>query len=82
MGQDQGQEAQAEDERERPSKHTRRRGQEDAEPAAPDNRKAYRQEIYQLLKSGRVYVLDPNKKYTPQPKAQAVASLAQEYGLR
>ena len=46
------------------------------------NRKAYRQEIYQLLKSGRVYVLDPNKKYTPQPKAQAVASLAQEYGLR
>ena len=46
------------------------------------NRKAYRQEIYQLLKSGRVYVLDPNKKYTPQPKAQAVASLAQDYGLR
>src|SRR5207244_5408747 len=39
-------------------------------------RQAYRQEIYQLLKSGRVYVLDPNKKYTPQPKAQAVASLA------
>jgi hypothetical protein len=30
-------------------------------------RKAYREEICQRLKSGRVYLLDPNKKYAPQP---------------
>jgi len=29
-------------------------------------RKAYRQEIYDTLKTGRVYVLDPDKKYVPQ----------------
>src|SRR6266849_709407 len=45
-------------------------------------RKVYREEIYQSLKTGRVYVLDPNKKYTPKPKAQPTNSLAQEYGLR
>jgi transposase len=31
-------------------------------------RRDYRQEIYQSLKTGRVYVLDPNKKYAPNPK--------------
>jgi hypothetical protein len=51
------------------------------------DRKAYRQEIYERLKAGRVYVLDPNKKYTPQPQAQPEtktpeAGLAHEYGLR
>jgi transposase len=45
-------------------------------------RQVYREEIYQSLKSGRVYVLDPNKKYTPKPKTQPTNSLAQEYGLR
>jgi transposase len=50
------------------------------------DRKAYRQEIYERLKAGRVYVLDPSKKYTPKPKAQPEAktregSLAYEYGL-
>jgi len=28
-------------------------------------RKAYREEIYQRLKTGRTYVLDPNKRYAP-----------------
>jgi transposase len=32
-------------------------------------RKTYRQEIYQRLKTGRQYVLDPNKKLVPQPAA-------------
>lgn len=45
-------------------------------------RKAYREEIYQRLKTGRIYVLDPNKTFTPKPKAEPPASLAQEYGLR
>ena len=50
-------------------------------------RKAYRQELYERLKAGRVYVLDPNKKHTPQPQAQPEAKtpeagLADEYGLR
>jgi len=44
-------------------------------------RKVYREEIYQKLKSGRVYVLDPNKKFAPKAQTQP-ASLAQEYGLR
>jgi hypothetical protein len=30
-------------------------------------RKRYREEICQRLKNGRTYVLDPNKKYVPQP---------------
>jgi transposase len=34
------------------------------------DRKVYREEIYQRLKTGRLYVLDPNKKLTvPQPVA-------------
>ena len=32
-------------------------------------RAAYRKEICQRLKNGRTYVLDPNKKYVPQPAA-------------
>jgi len=32
-------------------------------------RKTYRQEICQRLKTGREYVLDPNKKFSPQPAA-------------
>jgi len=36
-------------------------------------RKAFRQEIYEALKAGRVYVLDPNKKWTPQPFVPALA---------
>jgi transposase len=32
-------------------------------------RKRYREEICQRLKNGRTYVLDPNKKYVPQPAA-------------
>ena len=31
------------------------------------SRQAYREEICQRLKTGRTYVLDPNKKYAPQP---------------
>jgi transposase len=47
------------------------------------NRKAYREEIYQSLKTARVYVLDPDKKHEDlPPKVQPVVSLAQEYGLR
>ncbi len=40
-------------------------------------RKALRQETYESLKAGRVYVLAPTKKF-PKPKA---SSLAAEYGL-
>jgi len=32
-------------------------------------RKTYREEIYQRLKTGREYVLDPNKKFVPQSAA-------------
>jgi len=32
-------------------------------------RRAYREEIYQRLKTGCPYVLDPNKKFVPQPAA-------------
>jgi transposase len=32
-------------------------------------RKAYREEICQRLKTGRIYVLDPNKQFIPQPAA-------------
>jgi transposase len=32
-------------------------------------RKTYREEIYQRLKTGREYVLAPNKKFVPQPAA-------------
>ncbi|MEK7817745.1 MAG: IS110 family transposase [Actinomycetota bacterium] len=39
-------------------------------------RKAFREEIHQRLKTGRVYVLDLNKKFTPKPAVTAVASPA------
>ena len=41
-------------------------------------RKALRQETYESLKAGRVYVLDPTKTFHPEPKT---SSLAAEYGL-
>ena len=45
-------------------------------------RPAYRAEIYQSLKTGRTYELDPDKKFTAQPKVERSLSLAEEYGLR
>lgn len=53
-------------------------------PTSAKKRREYRLAIYQRLKSGRVYVLDPNKKFTPKtPTAAApTTTLAQEYGLR
>lgn len=38
--------------------------------------KAFRGEIYERLKTGRTYQLDPNTKFVPKP------SLVEEYGLR
>ena len=35
-------------------------------------RTAYREETYQLLKTGRVYVLDPDKKFVPRSMGQPV----------
>ena len=43
-------------------------------------RMAFRQEIFQSLKNGRTYILDPNKKFTPKASPKPT-SLAQEYGL-
>jgi transposase len=37
-------------------------------------RKAYREEICQRLKSGRDYLLDPNKKHLPRPKPTAATA--------
>ena len=37
-------------------------------------RKAFREEIYQSLKKGRVYVLDPNKQFVAKPTDQAAAT--------
>jgi transposase len=48
--------------------------------ALGQTRQAYRQEIEQRLKAGRVYRLDPNQKNAPA--SQPATSLAQEYGLR
>lgn len=45
-------------------------------------RKAYREEIYGRLKTGRVYVLDEEKRFGPNLKAHPATGLAQEYGLR
>ncbi len=45
-------------------------------------RRAFREEIYQSLKAGRTYELDPDKKFTPKPKIDRSLSLAEEYGLR
>ena len=45
---------------------------------AGKTRQALRDETYQSLKADRIYVLDPNKKFTPRSKANSVAA---EYGL-
>src|SRR6266481_7300581 len=45
-------------------------------------RKTFREEIFQSLKTGKVYVLDPAKQFTPKPKIEHPSTLAQEYGLR
>jgi hypothetical protein len=37
--------------------------------ASAKPRKTWREEAYDRIKTGRVYVLDPNKKFTPQPAA-------------
>jgi len=42
-------------------------------------RKVFREEIFQSLKTGKQYVLDTNKKFTPA--TQRPSTLAQEYGL-
>ena len=44
-------------------------------------RKVFREEIFQTLKTGKVYVLDPNKKFAPKRTVEPVATLTQEYGL-
>jgi len=45
-------------------------GQQELQSLAK-TRKAYREEIYQRLKTGRAYVLDPNKKYPSRPQPAA-----------
>jgi len=45
-------------------------------------RKTLREEIFQSLKTGKAYVLDPNKKFTPEPALARTSTLAQEHGLR
>lgn len=45
-------------------------------------RKAFRKEICQSLKTGKQYVLDPDKKFTPKVRIEPPLTLAQEYGLR
>jgi transposase len=44
-------------------------------------RKSFRQEIYQRLKTGKEYVLDPNKKFSPKLAPAPILTPAQEYGL-
>jgi len=45
-------------------------------------RKVFREEIFQALKTGKVYVLDPKKqRFRPKPTSEPVATLTQEYGL-
>ena len=43
-------------------------------------RQEFRDQICQSLKSGRAYILDPDKKFTP--KIQRPLTVAEEYGLR
>ena len=45
-------------------------------------RKGFRQQLFQSLKTGRQYQLDPNKKFSPRPAPAASLTPAQEYGLR
>jgi hypothetical protein len=42
------------------------------------DRKAFREEVYQTLKAGRLYVLDPSKKLGPRSSAQAAQPQNQE----
>jgi len=42
-------------------------------------RRTLREEVRELIKSGRTYEMDPNKKFTPKART---SSLAEEYGLR
>jgi len=42
---------------------------------------AVREQIVQTLKTGWVYVLDPNKKFSPKPTSRPVSTPTQEYGL-
>src|SRR5204863_10193075 len=44
-------------------------------------RKTFREEIFQSLKTGKEYVLDPDKKFTPKDIVKPL-NLAEEYGLR
>ena len=44
-------------------------------------RTVLRKEIYQSLKSGRIYELDPNKKFAPAPQSPQRQTRAVEYGL-
>jgi transposase len=43
-------------------------------------RKQLREQIYDSLKSGRTYVLDPDRKFVPKPPNER-ATLAEEYGI-
>jgi transposase len=45
-------------------------------------RKSFRQEIFQSLKSGKEYILDPNKKFSPKLVPVPASTPAQEYGLQ
>lgn len=45
-------------------------------------RKTFREEIFHALKTGRTYVLDPNKKLVPVPAPPQTTNPAYEYGLR
>jgi transposase len=45
-------------------------------------RKIFREEIFQSLKTGKEYVLNPDKKFTPKVTVQHPLTPAQEYGLR
>jgi transposase len=45
-------------------------------------RKTFRTEIFQTLKTGGEYVLDPDQKFTPRVVIERPLTLAEEYGLR
>lgn len=44
-------------------------------------RKVFREEIIHSLKTGKVYVLDPYKKFSPKVAVQPASTIAKEYGL-
>jgi transposase len=45
-------------------------------------RKVFREEIFQSLKAGKAYRLDPDKKFIPKAMVEPPLTRAQEYGLR